>query len=46
MKIFNNTNISYRYKKSALAIGNFDGVHLGHQKVFLKTKALAKKKKN
>jgi len=45
MKIFNNTNISYRYKKSALAIGNFDGVHLGHQKVFRKTRLFAKRKK-
>ena len=45
MKIFHKTDIPKKYKSSALAIGNFDGVHLGHQKVFLKTKALAKKKK-
>ena len=43
MKIFNKFNISKKYKKSALAIGNFDGVHLGHQKVFKQTKAEAKK---
>ena len=42
MKIFNNTNISEKYKKSAIAIGNFDGVHRGHQKVFSQTKSHAK----
>ena len=45
MKIFNNLNLSQSYKKSALAIGNFDGVHQGHQKVFNETKKLAKKNK-
>jgi len=34
MRIFNNFIISKTYKKSSLAIGNFDGVHRGHQKVF------------
>ena len=43
MKIFNNTNISEQYKSSALAIGNFDGVHKGHQKVFKEAKKVAKK---
>ena len=34
MKIFNNYNISKVYKRASLAIGNFDGCHQGHQKVF------------
>ena len=46
MKIFNNTNISKKYKRSSLAIGNFDGVHKGHQKVFKYAKKYAKKNKS
>ena len=38
MKIFNNLNIPKKYKKSALAIGNFDGVHLGHQAILQQLK--------
>ena len=45
MKIFNNINIPKNYKISALAIGNSDGVHKGHQKVFKETKKFAKRKK-
>ena len=41
MKIFNNTTIPKNYKGSAIAIGNFDGIHKGHQKVFNKTKKFA-----
>ncbi len=43
MKIFNSLNIPRMYKNSAIAIGNFDGVHKGHQKVFKETRKLAKK---
>ena len=46
MKIFNNASISKKYKYSSLAIGNFDGIHLGHQKVFKKAKNFAKKNKS
>ena len=45
MKVFNNTNITKKFKNSAIAIGNFDGVHKGHQKVFQQTKKIAKKNK-
>ena len=43
MKIFKNTTIPKKYKNSAIAIGNFDGVHKGHQKVFKQATRLAKK---
>ena len=46
MRIFNNVNIPRNYKRSALAIGNFDGIHKGHQKIFRGTKRSANKKKN
>ena len=45
MKIFKNFNISNKFKNSAIAIGNFDGFHLGHQKVIKTGKNLAKKNK-
>jgi len=45
MKIFNSIDIPKKYKGSAIAIGNFDGIHAGHQKVFKKTKKFAKKNK-
>ena len=46
MKIFKNLAIPNYYKKSALAIGNFDGVHKGHQKVFKYAKKFAKRSKS
>ena len=45
MKIFTTANIPKHYKNSAIAIGNFDGVHEGHKKVFYETKKFAKKNK-
>ena len=45
MKVFSSTNISKKYARSSLAIGNFDGIHKGHQKVFRYAKKYAKKNK-
>ena len=46
MKIYNNTNLNLKHKKAVVAIGNFDGLHLGHQKVINEAKKnLGKKKK-
>ena len=45
MKIFNNSTISKNYKRSSIAIGNFDGVHKGHQRVFIQAKKFAEKSK-
>ena len=45
MKIFDSITIPRKYKRSAIAIGNFDGVHKGHQKVFQRTKKFSKKNK-
>jgi len=45
MKVFNNLNITKNYKRSSLAVGNFDGLHKGHQKVFKQARKFAKKNK-
>ena len=34
MKLYKNFNISNSHKNAIILIGNFDGVHLGHQKLF------------
>ena len=43
MKIYTNLNIRNNHKNSVIAIGNFDGIHLGHQKVIKQAKEKAKK---
>jgi riboflavin kinase/FMN adenylyltransferase len=45
MKIYKNTNLNKKHYKSVIAIGNFDGLHLGHQKVINEAKKKAKKNK-
>ena len=43
LKFYNNFKISNVHKKSILLIGNFDGLHLGHQKLFNLAKKYKKK---
>ena len=45
MKIYNNPNLYKKHCNGVIAIGNFDGLHLGHQKVIKEAKQKAKKKK-
>ena len=45
MKLYKNFNISRKYKRSIILIGNFDGVHLGHQKLFKLANSYKKKYK-
>ena len=44
MKIYNSINLKKKHQCGVIAIGNFDGLHLGHQKVINQAKAKAKKK--
>ena len=43
MKLYNNFNIKKKHKNSIILIGNFDGIHLGHQKLFKLAKMYKKK---
>ena len=43
MKLYNNFNIKKKHKNSIILIGNFDGLHLGHQKLFRLAKRYKKK---
>ena len=45
MIIYKNLKIKNKHKNSIVAIGNFDGIHLGHKKVISQAKKKAKKYK-
>jgi riboflavin kinase/FMN adenylyltransferase len=34
IKLYNNFKIKKQHKNSIILIGNFDGLHAGHQKLF------------
>ena len=42
-KIYKNFNINFRHKNSIILIGNFDGIHKGHQKLFSLAREYKKK---
>ena len=43
MKIYNHANLNRKHLNGVIAIGNFDGLHLGHQKVINEARQKAKK---
>ena len=43
VKLYKNFNIKKIHKRSIILIGNFDGVHLGHQKLFKLAQSYKKK---
>ena len=45
VKLYKNFNLQKQHKKSIFLIGNFDGVHLGHQKLFKLAQSYKKKYK-
>ena len=44
MQIFDNLNEIKSIEETSIALGNFDGVHLGHQKLIRETIEIAKER--
>ena len=42
VKLYQNFDIKKNHKGSIILIGNFDGVHLGHQKLFKLAQSIKK----
>ena len=42
-RIYKNFNLSKKDKEAIILIGNFDGLHRGHQKLFNKAKKFKKR---
>ena len=45
MKVYKKLNLIQKHRNGVIAIGNFDGLHLGHQKVINEAKLKARKNK-
>tara|TARA_B100001063_G_scaffold232295_1_gene247242 strand:- start:306 stop:1238 length:933 start_codon:yes stop_codon:yes gene_type:complete len=43
IKLYNSFNINSQHKSSIILVGNFDGIHLGHQKLFKLAQTYKKK---
>ena len=43
IKYYENFDVQKKHKNSIILIGNFDGLHLGHQRLFKEAKKYKKK---
>ena len=43
MKTYNKLYLNQKHRSGVIAIGNFDGIHLGHQKVINEAKKRPRK---